>query len=90
MPAIDVEAVSREVVRYFIEHPSAVDSLEGIAQWRLMRQRVRTVTDETAAALSVLVDRGLIDRIPVTGGPALFRLNPEKRDAARQLLESQR
>jgi hypothetical protein len=87
MVSSDVDAVSREVIRYFIQHPSAVDSLEGIAHWRLLKMRVREVVDETDAALQTLVGRGLIDRIAVTGGPALFRLNPDKRDAARRLLE---
>jgi len=72
-------------MRYFVQHPSAVDSLEGIAQWRLLRQRVRDVVDETDAALQILVDRGVIDRVAVTGGPALFRLKPEKEDEARRL-----
>ncbi len=87
MVSSDVDAVTREVIRYFIQHPSAADSLEGIAHWRLLKQRVREVVDETDAALRELVERGLIDRIAVTGGPALFRLKPDKHEAARRLLE---
>lgn len=74
-------------MRYFVQNPSAADSLEGIARWRLLRQRVRDVVDETDVALQILVERGVVDRLTVTGGPALFRLKPEKESEARQMAE---
>lgn len=86
MSASHIDAVARDVVRFFVQHPAAVDSLEGIAHWRLLKLRVRDVVEETDAALRLLVEQGLVDRIPGSGGASLFRLHPDKRDAARQFL----
>jgi len=74
-------------MRYFVQNPHAADSLEGIARWRLLEMRVRDVVGETDVALSQLVGRGLVERIDVAGGPDLFRLNAERAEAARMLLE---
>ena len=65
----------------------AVDSVEGIARWRLLDQRVRDVVRETDAALALLVERDLVEEIHLAGAPTLFRLNAVKSDTARQLLE---
>ncbi len=83
----EVSGVVRDVMRYFVEHPTAIDSLEGIARWRLLEQRVRNVVAETDAALSLLVEHEILDEIRVAGAPTLFRLNPERSDAAQRLLE---
>ncbi len=87
MATTGIETVTREVIRYFLDHPDLADSIEGIAQWRLMRQRVREVVGETETALSMLVDRGLVRRISVAGAPALFRLDPARREEAQRLAE---
>lgn len=65
-------------MRYFTEHPHAADSLEGIARWRLLEQRIQQTVDETAEALAWLVERGYLRRIDVPGGPPLFRRNEEQ------------
>jgi hypothetical protein len=87
MTMTGIESVTRDVIRYFLDHPELADSLEGIAHWRLMTQRVREVVGETERALSILVERGLIRRIAVSGGPVLFRLDPAKREDAERLME---
>ena len=85
--SIEPAGVVREVMRYFLQNPHAIDSLEGIARWRLLQMEARDIVGETDAALTQLVDRGLIEEISVASGPALYRLNGERAEAARQLLE---
>ena len=65
-------------MRYFVEHPHAVDSLEGVARWRLLQQRVDEIVADTESALDWLVNRGLVQRIDVTSGPPLFCVVEEK------------
>ena len=74
-------------MRYFVQHPAAADSVEGIARWRLLQQRAQDVVQETNAALALLVEREIVQEIRVLGAPPLFRLNPDKSDDARRLME---
>ena len=66
--------VAREIMRHFAQHPDSIDSLEGIARWRLAQQRLDAIVDETAVALEWLVRRGLLQRIDIAYGPALYRI----------------
>ena len=85
-----VTGVVRDVMRYFVQHPAAADSLEGIARWRLLEQRAQDLVAETSDALALLVEHGMVEKISVPGGRALYRLNPDRADAARELLEGRR
>ena len=78
--------IVREIVNYFVRNPQAVDSLEGVARWRLMDEVIRRKLDETEAALQWLVARGFLTTSIAPGGTATFRLNPERSDEARQFL----
>lgn len=61
------------VLAYLHEHPRAMDSLEGIAQWWLVRQRVRIGVELVARALADLEDRGLLERLG-ENAHAMYRL----------------
>jgi hypothetical protein len=74
-------------MRYFVQHPHAADSLEGIARWRLIEQRTRDLVAETGDAVEQLVGEGLLERVSLPGGQMLYRLNPEKADTVRRLAE---
>jgi hypothetical protein len=84
MPQQIVQPVVRDVMRYFVDHPHAADSLEGIARWRLLERRLRETVQETAGALEWLVAHDYVRQIHVAGGQPLYRLNDDKAiDAAR-------
>lgn len=61
------------VLEYLREHPRAMDSLEGIAQWWLVRQHVRASVELVARALSDLERVGLLERVGEDGN-AMYRL----------------
>jgi hypothetical protein len=66
---------AKEVLSYFLRNPQAADSLEGVARWRLMEQRVHGSVEETDETLAWLVSQGfLLEESPVGAAP-LFRLN---------------
>ena len=74
-------------MRYFVQHPHAADSLEGIARWRLIEQRTRDLVAETSDAVEQLVEEGLLERVTLPGGQTLYRLRPDQADVARRLVE---
>ena len=87
MALAEVTGVVRDIMRYFLQYPAAADSVEGIARWRLLQLRAQDVVQETNAALALLVEREILQEIPVLGAAPLFRLNPDKSDDARRLME---
>jgi len=67
------DALCDAILGYLHEHPNAMDSLTGIADWWLPRHRVHVVVERVAEALQALEARGLIERLGNERQP-LFRL----------------
>ena len=88
VPEPDPVAV-REVLRYFVRHPHAVDDLEGIARWRIAEEVIRRKVEETHRALAWLVDRDYLRLTQAPGVAPLFSLNPDKAAEATALAESE-
>ena len=85
-----VSRPAREVLSYFLRNPAAVDSLEGIARWRLLEQAIHRTIVETESALKWLVDEGYLLEIERPRSPRLFQLNPEKHETVGNLLHASR
>jgi hypothetical protein len=85
----NTEKVAREIMRYFLRHPVAADSLEGIARWRLMLQKIDQTVEETAEALHALVDADLMEEVQGPSGEPVYRLNASKREEAERLLKGE-
>jgi hypothetical protein len=65
--------LAEAIIAYLAEHPQAMDTLEGIAEWWLMRHRVRNELEMVARAIERLAAEGLIEKV----GPdetCLYRL----------------
>lgn len=58
---------------YLAEHPQAMDNVQGIAEWWVMRQQVRVDVKTLVRVLQQLVDQGLIEKVDSPNGP-LYRL----------------
>lgn len=74
------------VLSYFVSRPSAVESLEDIARWRLSRAEISRTVEETRDALEWLVKSGIIERLEPRASAPLFRLKMEKLEEAESLL----
>ena len=70
------DPVCDELLGYLREHPNAMDTLKGIAEWWLPRHRVRVEVERVAQALQTLEARGLIERIGGEDRP-LYRLRQQ-------------
>ena len=76
----------RHVLSYFIRHPQAVDSLEGIARWRLLDEAVHHAVNDTHEALNWLVAHGVLRQVGGPGLKAVFSLVPAKKEEAERLV----
>jgi hypothetical protein len=86
-PELDL---AKQVLAYFVRNPDAADSAEGIAQWRIMDEKIRFTVQETFAVLRWLVTEGYLDEISTRGAGTIFRLNTDRIGEARELVAGSR
>jgi hypothetical protein len=78
--------VTHQVLSYFLRNPQAVDSLEGVARWRLLDEAIHVQVSAAREALDWLVERGVIRRTEGPGLPPVFSLDPDRARDAEALL----
>ena len=77
----DIEPeLAKVILRYYLAHPDAVDTLEGLARWRLLEDRVHHTVTQVEKALDWLIARGFLQKTVRAASPPTFALNSEKRD----------
>lgn len=76
-----------EILRYFLRNPQAVDSLEGVARWRVMDERIYRGVTDADEALRWLVSEGFLVRKSAHHSGDVFALNLGKRTEAAAFLE---
>jgi hypothetical protein len=73
----DEGEVRHSVLAYLHAHPQAADTLHGIVNWWLPRQRYDDSCQRVEEVLDGLVKEGLLDRDRLPGGEVLYALkNP--------------
>jgi len=87
-PTGGYKVLANEVLSYLIKHPEAQDTLEGIAEWWLLEQRVFEVSGNLKVVLNDLVDRGFLQAIRSKDGRFSYRLNREMEREIRSHLRS--
>ncbi len=65
------------IFEYLAEHPQASDTLEGIAEWWIMRQRIRVEVTKLANVLRHLAESSLLEKIDEGDNPR-YRLKAGK------------
>jgi hypothetical protein len=53
----------RTVIEYLTKNPDAMDTLDGIAEWWVMRQRIDTSVSSLSRVLRRLIAEGLVEDI---------------------------
>mgnify|MGYP001432792198 CR=1 FL=1 len=64
--------LSGEILRYLRAHPQAADTVDGIVEWWLPRQRHAEAVERVQQALDELVARCLVERITLVDGTVLY------------------
>lgn len=77
--------LARRILAYLDEHPQSQDTLEGVAHWWLLQQRIDESLDEVQAALDELTKSGLVVS-DGRGGANVYRLNTKKVNEIRNRL----
>ena len=67
--------IRHSVLAYLHAHPQAADTLRGIVNWWLPRQRYDHSCQRIEKALDGLVAEGLLHRDQLPGGEILYALN---------------
>ncbi len=67
------EQIAHAILAYLAEAPDAMDTLEGVTEWWLLRQRVRDDMESVGRALETLVEQGVIDAVGA-GSQRRYRL----------------
>ena len=85
----DLRELEKEILRYFLRNPQSADSLEGVANWRLLDQVIHHALQDTNDALEWLVSQGYLLEDSTVGSERIYRLNLEKRDDALHFAEQE-
>lgn len=62
------ENVAQALLRYLQSHPDAADTLEGVVKWWLPRQRYLDARERVEAALELLVQREMVEKLSGPSG----------------------
>jgi len=74
------------ILRYFIEHPEAADTLEGLAHWRLIERGAHWTIEHFAEALAWLVARGYLKQMSKPYADRIYSLSEENLEQAEKYL----
>lgn len=78
---------AREILKHYLENPHTADTLEGIAEWRLIEDLVRARVREIDDALEWLVAHEYLKRSTGRGAsPPLYTLNDARRADGQRLI----
>jgi hypothetical protein len=69
------EEIADAIFGYLTEHPQASDTLEGIAEWWIMRHHVRVEINTLKRILRELTNSGLLEKTGA-GEKACYHLKP--------------
>src|SRR5260370_39784763 len=84
--AAGVNDVADCILGYLLDNPEAEDTIDGIVEWWVMRQRIRYETERVKEAISKLVREGLILERGAAGSAVRYRINKRKVPAIRAYL----
>jgi hypothetical protein len=80
----EMSLVLCDTLAYAAEHPDASDTLEGIVQWWLLKQKIKHQESLVRKALAELVARGLMNERQRIDGRTRYQINPHKQKEINQ------
>jgi hypothetical protein len=86
LPQLPEPDIVKQILSYFVRHPNAVDSLEGIARWRLLEEQIYRTVRKTETALEWLLAESYLLEVRRPGTERLYQLNLKRRSKAIEFL----
>ena len=80
------DPLAGQILRYLARHPRAEDTVEGIARWWVLEQRIIEEVTKVESALASLVAEDLVIRSQEDPEPR-YRLKPDAYARAQALIE---
>ncbi len=71
----ELTSPAREILDHLLQHPEACDTFEGIAQWWLLEQHLRSWIPRLDEAVADHVQRGLLEASTGPDGVVRYRGN---------------
>jgi DNA-binding PadR family transcriptional regulator len=75
------EPIERQILDYLADNPAAQDTVEGIVEWWLLRQKIVRTTSGVEAALAKLISEGKLTAHRGPQGRTYYRLSEAGRKA---------
>lgn len=85
--SVRLGSVALQILSYLSTHKDAQDTIEGIAEWWLLEQRVHHMIGEVKKALAELVAQRMVVERTGRDGRAHYRLNPRKQRRVAHVLK---
>lgn len=73
----DVDDICTDILEFLAENPRARDTLEGIAEWWLLKKDVQREIEKVRQALELLVERGRLSAQTGADGRVHYQVDPE-------------
>ena len=80
-PENEGAALETSILDYLAANPAAQDTLDGIVDWWLLRERVAQSMADVEAALARLVERNLVTKHEGADGRVHYRAAPRSKKA---------
>lgn len=75
-----IDSAAAAIRRYLAEHPGSADTVEGVAEWWLARQRACETLAVVTEALRRLSASGEVRESRTAGGRVIYKLATKDRD----------
>jgi len=79
--------IEYEILAYLSDNPEAGDTVEGIVEWWLLEQRIKSETEKVKNALSELVAKELIIESKRKSSAPYYRVNRRKYGKIKSILK---
>ncbi len=76
----EIHAVAERISRYLQSRPNAMDSLEGILSWWLLKQQVEESAGVVKSAMEYLVSLGVVEQVESAGKNLYVCRGPDNSD----------
>jgi hypothetical protein len=80
--------LAQRILRHLQANPEAKETLEGIAEWWLLQERIAEAVEQVSEAIEWLVVNGYLLEKGIAGGKTLYEINQDKWNEITELLKT--